>query len=413
MEPTGVLSGSEAQSATRVAPPENKAMKIAMVVHGRFHAFDLAKALIKRGHDVQVFTNYPVWAAKKFGLPPERIHSFWPHGVASRIVDKMGLRMVEMTTPLFHKTFSKWAARQLKGSRWDAIHVFSGVAEEIFRNVDCPRHFLVRGSAHIREQRQILEDESARTGVDLERPGEWIIEREEREYRLCRRLLVLSTFAYRSFVDRGVSASKLALLPLGVDTRAFRPSEDVLEKRRRRIVSGEPLTVLFTGTLNYRKGLYDLEKIVRSLDNGHFRFRFIGSIPPEGRDVTARFPASVEFVPRQPQAKLPEWYADGDLYLFPTLEDGFAVVLAQAYANALPILTTANCAGPDIIRHEETGWILPIRDAEAFIARLRWCDENRQQVAEMVSRIYTEFSSRSWADVAVDFEAFARETKEI
>ncbi|HTA42761.1 MAG TPA: glycosyltransferase family 4 protein [Bryobacteraceae bacterium] len=387
-------------------------MKIAVVVHGRFHAFDLARALLGRGNDVQVFTNYPVWAARKFGLPDAVVHSCWPHGVATRFVEKLGRRATEIAVPAVHTTFSKWAADRLKNEQWDVVHTFSGVGEDIFRSVRCNRHFLVRGSAHIRTQRQILDDESTRSGVELERPGEWIIEREEREYQMCDRLLVLSTFAMKSFLERGVPTSKLALLPLGVDLRAFRPPEEVLERRRRRILEGEPLTVLFTGTLNFRKGLYDIDRIIRSVDCKRFRFRVIGSIPPEAKELVAKFPESVEFVPRQPQARLPEWYAGGDLFLFPTLEDGFAVVLTQAYAGALPILTTANCAGPDIVRHGETGWILPIRNADAFIEQLRWCDENREMVAGMIDRIHDDFHARSWDHVAADFETIARETKE-
>ena len=58
-------------------------MKIAIVVHGRFHAFDLARELSPR-HDVTVFTNYPKWAARRFGLVPDQVRSFWPHGIASR-----------------------------------------------------------------------------------------------------------------------------------------------------------------------------------------------------------------------------------------------------------------------------------------------------------------------------------------
>ena len=50
-------------------------MKIAVVVHGRFFAFELARALLARGHDVTVFTNYPRWAAARFGLPPARVRA--------------------------------------------------------------------------------------------------------------------------------------------------------------------------------------------------------------------------------------------------------------------------------------------------------------------------------------------------
>lgn len=380
-------------------------MKIALIVHGRFHAFDLARALTKRGNDVHVFTNYPIWAAKKFGLRPEAVHSLWPHGVVARAAGKLGNSASDMASPALHTWFSKWASRELRGGDWDVIHSFSGVAEDIFLSqLDARRHFMVRGSSHIRCQDRILAEESERTGVHLERPPKWIIEREEREYQLCDQILVLSSFALESFVEYGVPRQKLSLFPLGVETTKFRPAREVLDARIRRITSGEPLRVTFTGTLNYRKGLYDIEKVVRALDPAKFQFEIIGSIPPEGKRVAAGLPSNVMFVPRQPQAELPAWYARGDLFFFPTLEDGFAVVLAQAYANALPIVTTANCAGPDMIRHGESGWVLPIRRPDLFIEQLRWCDANRDQVARMVERLYDSYTPRDWNDVAADFE---------
>jgi glycosyltransferase involved in cell wall biosynthesis len=113
-------------------------------------------------------------------------------------------------------------------------------------------------------------------------------------------------------------------------------------------------------------------------------------------------------VPRQPQAKLPGWYAGGDIFMLPTLEDGFAVVLTQASAGGLPILATTNCAAPDFVRDGQNGWVLPIRDPDAFIDRLRWCDKNRDELAEMVDRTYNDFRPRDWDDVAAGFEGLLK-----
>jgi colanic acid/amylovoran biosynthesis glycosyltransferase len=380
-------------------------VKIAVIVHGRFHAFDLARALTARGNDVHVFTNYPKWAAARFGLRPEAVHSLWQHGVALRAVQKLGDKAWELACPSLDTWFSKWASKELRCGEWDVIHSFSGVAENIFLSeLDARRHFMVRGSSHIRYQDQILREESGRAAVPLERPTQWIIDREEREYALCDQILLLSTFALDSFVEHGVPRSKLSLFPLGVDTRSFRPTEEALNARLARILSGEPLRITFTGTLNYRKGLFDLDRIVRAVDPKRFQFEIIGSVPPEGKEVAAKLPANVVMVPRQPQAKLPEWYKRGDVFLFPTLEDGFAVVLAQAYANALPIITTTNCAGPDMIRNGESGWVLPIRRPDLFIEQLLWCDAHRDKLADVVRRLYDSYRARDWNDVAADFE---------
>ena len=376
-------------------------MKIAVIVHGRFFAFDLVRSLLQRGHEIGLFTNYPVWAAKRFGVPPECIHSFWPHGVLCRALDRFD--SVEMVDAALHRAFGKWAANQLSRSQWDVVQAFSGVAEEPLEAAASALRLLVRGSAHIRTQDQILEEESTRTGARLDRPTAWKIAREEREYGLCDRILVLSRFAYDSFIGRGVPPERLAMLPLAADTLAFRPSDETLRRRRERILSGQPLTVLFTGNVSFQKGLYDFAEIARALQ-GRFRFRMIGTITREAREFAAAHLTSVELVPHQPEAELPKWYADGDLFLFPTLQDGYAVVLAQAQASSLPLLTSSACAGPELVVEDQTGWVRPVRAVDAFIERLLWCDRNRVALARMVERIHTEFRVRGWDDVAADFE---------
>jgi len=62
-------------------------MKIAIAVHGRFEAFDLARELVRRGHKVRLLTNYPRWAVRRFGVPGECVRSFWLHGVLSRALN--------------------------------------------------------------------------------------------------------------------------------------------------------------------------------------------------------------------------------------------------------------------------------------------------------------------------------------
>jgi glycosyltransferase involved in cell wall biosynthesis len=104
-----------------------------------------------------------------------------------------------------------------------------------------------------------------------------------------------------------------------------------------------------------------------------------------------------------PEVNLPEVYAWGDVFLLPTIEDGFAVVLAQAQAAGLPLIATTNCGAPDIIEGGGQGFIVPVRTPAAIIERLEWCNTNREELARMVERLYEEPPRRSWDDVASDF----------
>jgi glycosyltransferase involved in cell wall biosynthesis len=268
---------------------------------------------------------------------------------------------------------------------------------------------MVRGSAHIRTQARILEAEERRSATKLDRPSRWMIAREEREYALADRILTLSRFARDSFVAEGIDSGRLRVLSLGTRLDHFRPSSEIVEARCARILSGSPLRVLFVGALSFQKGMQDMAAILRNPGSDRFRFRFVGPVPREARGLVRALYPLADFVPKQPQHELPASYSWGDLFIFPTIQDGFAVVLAQAAAAALPILTTTNCCGPDLIREDRTGWVLPIRGPQAFIERLHWCDTHREELAQMVRNIYQQFRPRTWADVAADFETVCAE----
>jgi glycosyltransferase involved in cell wall biosynthesis len=378
------------------------------VVHGRFHAFDLASALLQRGHDVTVFTNYPRWAVQRFGFPGDRVRSFWVHGVITRVAGKLDQKIpLPHGEEWFHKMFGRWAAAEIKKERWDVVHPWSGVSEEVLQVLvgTDTLQLVMRGSAHIGCQARLLEEEKLRTGFQQDRPSPWMIAREQREYAMADAVVVLSTYSYNTFLEQGFSREKLSLLLSGASLKQFRPAVQIINERCERISSGQPLRILNIGTFSFRKGIWDTADIVRSLDMGRYQFRFVGPIPAEASALAKSLRSSVTFVPKQPQSELSSYYAWGDIFLLPTIEDGFQSVLGQAAASGLPILTTPNGAGLDIVQQGNTGWVLPIRSPEAFIERLRWCDAHREELARMVRRIYTDFRPRDWSDVAADFEA--------
>jgi glycosyltransferase involved in cell wall biosynthesis len=385
-------------------------MKYAVVVHGRFFAFDLVRALIARDANVTLLTNYPKWAVRRFGIPTTCVESFWPHGLASRLFER--LRNLELPVPeaALHRAFGKWAASRLRKSDADVVLSFSGVSEESFIALkhSGKQLLLARCSAHIDVQNQILQDERTRSGTDVEVPSTWMIRREKREYELADAVVVLSKFARQSFLECNYPEHRLRLLLLGAELSHFRPSPEVVAERQRRILAGDPLRVLYVGTLSARKGSADLLKIARTAStSGKFQFRIVGPVETKSVRVARELSQFADFIAKQPESKLVDQYAWADLFIFPTLEDGFPVVLAQAQASALAILTTPNCSGPDTIQDGKNGWLSPAKDPEAMLARLYECDQNRHHLAAMVETIYLNHKPRDWSVVVEDFVKLA------
>lgn len=380
-------------------------LKIAIVVHGRFHAFDLARELIHQGHDVTLFTNYPKQVVEKFNIPLECVETFLLHGILTRVIHQFhDFFHTPNFEALSHTKFSQWATQIINNNNYDIVHVFSGVAEEIFQTIrnKSVLKTLVRGSAHICTQFQLLSEEEKRAGIVIHKPTNWMIAREEREYQLADAIIVLSNFAYESFIHQNIAKQKLKILLLGTQLNKFRPEQQVIEERCRRILHEPKLRILMVSNFSYQKGILDFVKIAE-LVSSYCQVKFVGTITNEGRKIAQDSSLNIEFIKKQPQFELPRFYAWADIFIFTTIHDGYAMVLAQAQANSLPVLATTNCSSSDIIITGKTGWVLPIRSPESFAKHLQWCHENRQKLAQMVWRIYQDFKPRDWADVAADF----------
>ncbi len=377
-------------------------LRIAIAVHGRFHVFDAARALLEIGHDVEVFTNLPAFVAKPFSIPRQRIHSLLVHGILSRMAMYLGLSnyFEESLHRLFGRRVAQVIARHAKlYGAFDVVHIFSGVAEELFLHPHIAGiKTLLRGSAHIAVQNKLLVQEAQRMQKNIDVPSAWMIAREQREYALCDRVMVMSSFARRSFIEQGFSPHKLLFGPAGAHTGDFNANSEQRLRRAERILRGEPLKVLIVGTLSAQKGIFDLQQVVCAL-SGRMHFRFVGTIAKDAQDI-ARGLGGLELVPRVAQQALPDYYAQSDIFLHPTIQDGFAVVLVQALMAGLPVICTENCAASDVVVEGETGFVVPIRAPEAMIRQLDYLDKNRSVLNAMLENLAQSQYDFSWLAAA-------------
>jgi glycosyltransferase involved in cell wall biosynthesis len=81
-----------------------------------------------------------------------------------------------------------------------------------------------------------------------------------------------------------------------------------------------------------------------------------------------------------PKVELGARYAAADVLAFPTLGDGFGLVIQEAMCCATPVITTPCGGGPECIDDGVDGWLVPPRDIDALVERLRFCAANRDQV---------------------------------
>jgi len=85
-----------------------------------------------------------------------------------------------------------------------------------------------------------------------------------------------------------------------------------------------------------------------------------------------------------------------DVFVLPSLHEGFALVLLEAMSQGLPLIATSNTGIGDILTDEREGFLIPIRSADAIVEKLEQLIRNRELLAEMSAAAKRTAAQCSW-----------------
>jgi glycosyltransferase involved in cell wall biosynthesis len=170
------------------------------------------------------------------------------------------------------------------------------------------------------------------------------------------------------------------LIPNGVDLDFFRPvpREEALE--RLGVAARFPTVLVFDG--ERRKGA-DLvpEILARAAAEGQQL-----SVLVAGRRSSWRVPAELEAVELgviADEARLAAAYAAADVFLFPTLADNLPNAILECLACGTPLVSSDVGGVPDAVTHEESGFLAPVGDVDAFARGLAHVLGEPERLARM------------------------------
>ena len=166
---------------------------------------------------------------------------------------------------------------------------------------------------------------------------------------------------------------KIQVIYNGVDEQFFTPDH----KSRKR--DGSVVRVLFTGNISQRKGGHWLFPIAENLDNN---IEIIYSSGLRGGAALPHHP-KLKCVGRVPYQSLPDLYRQADIFLFPSVREGFGLAVAEAMACGLPIVTTDGSALPELVDHGLGGFLCPVGDVRSFSKSINSLAHSPSQRREM------------------------------
>jgi glycosyltransferase involved in cell wall biosynthesis len=213
---------------------------------------------------------------------------------------------------------------------------------------------------------------------------------------------VASSFTKKTLIENGTSSDQISVIPYGVDTNRFTPDS------RRRSPSGAKLQLLFVGRINQRKGIKYLLEAMRLLDSREVHLTVCGRVV-DGLELFRSFGGQVDVRPSVSAAELVAAYQAADMFVFPSVAEGFGQVLLEALACGLPVLSTTSTAAPDLIEDGVQGFIVPPRRPDLIADRIEWALAHRGEVAAMGERARQQAERFTWHRFRASVVAAAKE----
>ena len=338
-------------------------MKITITTPAKFPAaFRAARYHEACGELLRIISPVPVARTRRFGVPDARTLGITALGAWNYAMQRFAPRAMQRPHQLvFSASFDEAASRAI--GPCDVVNAWCSTALRTIRAAHrrgIPAVLEV-ASAHIEAQAELMGAEYARFGDDIDRavitPG--VVARTIREYAEADAIIVTSSFVKKTLVERGVEGAKIAVVPYGFDATPEPVTRD--DKRE--------LRVLFVGGCSLRKGIPYLVEAFKRIDMPA-TLRLVGRANEALFHRIGGLPANVEAVGPKTGAALDAEYAAADVFVLPSVEDGYGLVTNEAMSAGLPVIVSDHAGSAEVVREAENGFVVPARDVGALADRL-------------------------------------------
>jgi len=214
-----------------------------------------------------------------------------------------------------------------------------------------------------------------------------IYDRCEAEWKLADKILVNSTWSKHCLMKQGVPSSKIVVIPISIDTTGISEKSTFSNQN-------EKLKIIWLGTANIRKGIHLLIDACRHFIN-KIEVHVYGGVAFDLQRV--KLPDNIFFKGSIPRADIYNTYQKYDIFVLPTLSDGFAITQLEAQKMGLPLICTKHCG--DVIQHGINGRLMDRPNVESLCNEIQWFLNHRDLIPKMSKnsqKIVLDFSYENY-----------------
>ena len=315
-------------------------------------------------------------------LPARKVRCFPTFALRSRLRARRLHARGELTRSwmLGGQEFATLVSRLAFGNA-DAVYAYSSAALELFQEAKRKGKFCILDHATAPkrfEDALTMQQADCYMGWSMTPPqaDRWAQEysdRQGQEAQLADLIICGSSFVKNAVQSEYQMGHKCVIIPLGL--RRF--PEAVNPKPR---LENRKLRILFVGDDAIRKGIGDLCTAVEEFGLDRCEARVAGNVDlsETGREAASR---TVQLLGPVPHAEIENQYRWADVCVLPSVSDTFGLVILEALAYGVPVITTPNTGGADVIQDGQNGFIVPIMAPSQIASRLRQLESDPDLLA--------------------------------
>lgn len=208
------------------------------------------------------------------------------------------------------------------------------------------------------------------------------------EPKLAHYHIVASSYSQKALEFDGIKGDTIFKIPYGVDKNKFVESN--------RCYDASHLNVLFMGEVNQRKGIRQLLEAAKEINSKDVVFNIVGPGTDHCASLYESYKSYVNLLGYVSFEELLNQLRINHVFVFPTMGEGFGLVLLEAMAAGLVPITTRNCGGADIVEDGVNGFLIEVGDTAAIVEKILWCKSHPEELKIMSQRAIETARHLTW-----------------
>ena len=201
--------------------------------------------------------------------------------------------------------------------------------------------------------------------------------------------IAASSFTKQTLIENGANPSNIFVAPYGVNTNHY-----PFKKRE----TPRKISFVFVGSLVERKGLYYLLNAAKRLEDEGLDFEL--KFTARNAQDTSMFAEyglnNVTIYNNLSHGQLIDLLHSSDVFVFPSLFEGFAFVIIEAMSTGLPVITTPRTIGLDVISNGQEGFVIPPSNIDALVDKMKYFIMNPETCKVMGEKAAQKAKELTW-----------------